>query len=1569
MKNLYSANRTQRLSQSARRRLFACLRMAHRCLGMKRNKLGLGLPSANGSVSGLSVPAASLMVAAGALAVGLILPSVASANTYTPTAGQGCSATGVGPDGIVRTTTANPVDGNGEYSSILGCGSSGGGNLLGATALGAFSSVTGNGGLAVGFGSAAALRASAFGLDATATGTNSLALGGRDTVAQGGATTPAVAAPATASGIRAIAIGTGSSAAAASSIALGDGASSRANNTIAIGTGASASAGGQPGSTATAIGFNARSTGGTALGFGSVAFDASTALGSGAQATGLNALAIGIRADFPTVASGDGSIAVGNATNATGQTSIAIGRQSQSTANGAIALGQSANASGIGALALGGATGGFGSTGAAQATGAASIALGAGDTTAEGGATTPVATVGAASSGIRAIALGTGSSAAGVSSIAIGDGAQTGAFTNAIAIGTSAQTGSLNSVALGFNATTGATGQNVAIGSGSTANAGTAAGGAVAIGRGNIATGDGAVALGDPSIANGQGAIAQGFNSIATSTGTSAGVAANGAVALGNTAVAAGQGSVSIGNTTTAGNAGSIAVGDAATVAAAATRSLALGSGANASVANSVALGSNSTTAAGVGVAGATIGGTAYTFAGGTPAGVVSVGGGGTERQIQNVAAGRLTTTSTDAVNGSQLAATNTQVTANTTAITAVGGRTDALGTAVATNLGGNATYNPVTGAVSAPTYNVYGSPQTNVGSAITALQTGAPVQYSDAAGTPTPLVPSNNVTLVGAAAGPVALHNVAAGTAATDAVNLSQLAGAIAANDFPIRSGDAGPFTTTATGVGALAVGSNAIASAGSTVVGNGATDNGAANATVLGNGASVTAGLAGSNVALGQGSTATRGAQANYTAIGVGAGQNSAGEVSVGSAGNERQITNVAAGSAATDAVNVAQLAALGQQTAAGTNNLGTTTAAAIGGGATYDPATSSIVGPNYQLNGSGQTFTNVVAGQQALANGAAGPVQYAVPGTPSNALNLVGVGGPVTLGNVAAGALTPTSTEAVNGAQLYATNQTVANLAAGVGGPFVSNNTNGRAGPTSTGVDAAAGGFGATAAGAQATAVGNTANASAAGASAFGFGATGTAANATALGQNANASLANSVALGSGSVTRAASDITGNPAVGVRNNAGAVATGSGNVVSVGAVGAERQIQNLAAGAVTVTSTDAVNGSQLFGVATSVAAVGAGAAAGLGGGSTYNPATGAFTGPSYALNGSGTTFTNAVSGIQAIASGAAGPVQYATPGTPSSNLNLVGTGAPVTLGNVAAGALTPTSTEAVNGSQLYATNQQVNTNTQNIVTTNQRTAAALGGGAGVDGNGLLTAPSYTVQGGTFNNVGGAISAIDRGLSNSVQYDTTASGDPNRQSITLNPGAGPVTIHNVAAGVALTDAANVGQVAAAVANTVQYGTNPNGTRSNTLALVGGDTSAPVRISNVASGVAATDAVNLGQLDAVANNLTGAYNNLAAIGSYQFQSAKRAAYAGTAIALAAAGLRYDDRPGKVSLAAGASGYHGTAGLAAGLGGTSEDGSLRYHVAASFSPNERKASAGIFGGLSLTLNSSDNAPSY
>ncbi|TIO06933.1 MAG: hypothetical protein E5X93_29945, partial [Mesorhizobium sp.] len=74
------------------------------------------------------------------------------------------------------------------------------------------------------------------------------------------------------------------------------------------------------------------------------------------------------------------------------------------------------------------------------------------------------------------------------------------------------------------------------------------------------------------------------------------------------------------------------------------------------------------------------IGGATYTFAGGTPAGAFSVGSAGAERQIQNVAAGQLNGSSTDAVNGSQLFATNQQVTQNTTDI--------AANTADITNLG-----------------------------------------------------------------------------------------------------------------------------------------------------------------------------------------------------------------------------------------------------------------------------------------------------------------------------------------------------------------------------------------------------------------------------------------------------------------------------------------------------------------------------------------------------------------------------------------------------------------------------------------------------------------------------------------------------------------------------------------------------------------------------------------------------------------------------------------------------------------------------------------------------------------
>ncbi|MFM0061546.1 hemagluttinin domain protein, partial [Paraburkholderia phytofirmans] len=80
--------------------------------------------------------------------------------------------------------------------------------------------------------------------------------------------------------------------------------------------------------------------------------------------------------------------------------------------------------------------------------------------------------------------------------------------------------------------------------------------------------------------------------------------------------------------------------------------------------------------------------------------------------------------------------------------------------------------------------------------------------------------------------------------------------------------------------------------------------------------------------------------------------------GEVSMGSAGKERRITSVAAGSAATDAVNVSQL----QSEDAKVNAAGTSTADALGGGSTYNTTTGAITNPTYVVGGN--TYNNVGA-----------------------------------------------------------------------------------------------------------------------------------------------------------------------------------------------------------------------------------------------------------------------------------------------------------------------------------------------------------------------------------------------------------------------------------------------------------------------------------------------------------------------------------------------------------------------------------------------------------------------------
>ena len=94
-----------------------------------------------------------------------------------------------------------------------------------------------------------------------------------------------------------------------------------------------------------------------------------------------------------------------------------------------------------------------------------------------------------------------------------------------------------------------------------------------------------------------------------------------------------------------------------------------------------------------------------------------------------------------------------------------------------------------------------------------------------------------------------------------------------------------------------------------------------------------------------------------------------------------------------------------------------------------------------------------------------------------------------------------------------------------------------------------------------------------------------------NAVAVGKNANASIANSVAIGSDSTTDTNATRQANTTInGITYNFAGATSDTGMQVSVGAAGKERQIKNVAAGEVSAISTDAINGSQLFAVASQI-------------------------------------------------------------------------------------------------------------------------------------------------------------------------------------------------------------------------------------------------------------------------------------------------------------------------------------------------------------------------------------------
>ncbi len=209
----------------------------------------------------------------------------------------------------------------------------------------------------------------------------------------------------------------------------------------------------------------------------------------------------------------------------------------------------------------------------------------------------------------------------------------------------------------------------------------------VAIGSENTALGSSALAVGNEAKAKMSETIAIGHEAQADKTwgiaiGTRATASDVRSLALGHQAKSAGYKANAIGADATANGNHANAIGSSATAtgdhaqafgagaqatgvrtnvfgsdaAATADYSIAIGNKANASTANSIALGADSTTRSATNVTSATVAGHTYGgFAGTSPVGSVSVGKAGEERQIHNVAAGKISADSTDAVNGSQL--------------------------------------------------------------------------------------------------------------------------------------------------------------------------------------------------------------------------------------------------------------------------------------------------------------------------------------------------------------------------------------------------------------------------------------------------------------------------------------------------------------------------------------------------------------------------------------------------------------------------------------------------------------------------------------------------------------------------------------------------------------------------------------------------------------------------------------------------------------------------------------------------------------------------------------------------
>ncbi|HAO0876554.1 TPA: hypothetical protein IG275_001172 [Escherichia coli] len=1015
--------------------------------------------------------------------------------------------------------------------------------------------------------------------------------------------------------------------------------------------------------------------------------------------------------DYGDGSASDGWVAIGKGAKA----NIFLNNAGASTALGydAIAEGQYSSAIGSKTHAIGGASMAFGVSAISE--GDRSIALGASSY----------------SFGQYSMALGRYSKALGRLSIAMGDSSKADGA-NAIALGNAAKAAGIMSIGLGDNANAS---QDYAMALGAESEAAenaTAIGNkAHAKGVNSIALGNGSQALADSAIAIGQGNKANGAD----------------AIALGNGSQSSGLNAIALGKA-------SVVTGD---------NSLAFGSNTNANGINSVALGAGSIA---------------------DQDDSVSVGSDSLQRKIVNVKNGTIKADSHDAINGSQLYA---------------------ISDSVAKRLGGGSSVNVDDGTVKAPTYNLKNGNKNNVGDALTVLDQFTLQwdqnrdKYSAAHGSSTASVITDvadgavsdsskdavngsqlkatnddvetNTTNIATNTGNIATNTANIATNTTNITNLTDTVGdlkndALLWNGTAFNAAHGTETTSTITNVKAgtlsddstdavngsqlkdtndnVATNTTNIASNTANIATNTSNiaDNTANIATNTSNIADNTANIATntSNIA---GNTAniatnTTNIAANTTSINslntsVDALEQDAmlwnGTAFNAAHGTETTstITNVKAGTLSddsTDAVNGSQLKATNDNVATNTTNIASNTANIATNTANINTLNTSI---------------DTLEQDAILWNGTA---YSAAHGTETAS----------TITNVKAGTLSENSTDAVNGAQLNATNANVATNTTNIATNTASINT------LNTSIDALE---------QDALLWDGTAFSAAHGANKDAskitnvLAGTISSASTDAINGSQLHGLSSSIAtyLGGGATVSDSGvfsgptyNIDGNDYTNVGAALDAINTSLSDSLgdallwdsTTGAFSAKHGstasvITNVADGAVSDSSSDAVNGSQLYDVSNSVVDV-------LGGGAGVNT-DGSISAPTYTI--ANTDYDNVGDALNALDTTLDDAMLWDATAGENGAFSASHDGSASKITNVAAGTISDTSTDAVNGAQLHGVSSSV--------------AEALGGGAAVNSDGSISAPTYTIADTDYTNVGDAMNAIDSTLDNALLWDATA--------------------------------------------------------------------------------------------------------------------------------------------------------------------------------------------------------------